>query len=556
MDYLTAFFEQPGGLIVLLDLFLTQFFFYPWIGALLLTGVALGITLITDYIFRKTGLNGILFSIIPFFMLAALHSHHSYTPGITPGLLLSLLFLALFIKMKRDASRLMTGIIVFMISYWLTGIFAFLFLALCILYEFFHRKSVYRYHLLITGLILALLIPYLAWRYIYLIELNQAWLLPVSVSPGEPVRIPLLMLALYYPLIIFLYFAVKTITGRKERRFTWKWQLLGPGILLSLFFVFLLLRFFYDRNNELFLSIDAHYQSSSWQKIIDLSNQYPGHNQLVMVYTNLALYKNGNMADRMFACKQSGNSGLWLEWKRNETAPFFGGEVFYQLGFINEAFRWAFEAMEAKGLNPRSLKRLVNTSIINGDYEIAGKYLNYLDQTLFYHAWAKEQRGLISDTASIALRQELMEKRKLLLKNDFIVDININNIGLDRLLTEHPDNRMAFEYMMASFLLTKNLDAFASNIYRLKGLGYKRIPQHYEEALVLYAGLIRKDVVPVGYTISSRTREQFHQYASTFAANRYSMDNAARALYGGFGNTFWYYMQFSDASRSQTPKKM
>jgi hypothetical protein len=342
----------------------------------------------------------------------------------------------------------------------------------------------------------------------------------------------------------------------KEISFFWNWQTLIPGIFLYLISAYMVVGFAYDRNNELFLNIDNHYQSSSWKKILVLSNQYPGQNQLVMYYTNLALYKNGEMADRMFAFRQSGHSGLWLEWKRNVTAPFFGGEVFYQLGFTNEAFRWAFEAMEVKGLNPRSLKRLVNTSLINRHYEIAGKYLNFLDQTLFYRAWAKVQRQLISDTILIQEQEELVEKRNLLLTKDFITDINTSNIGLDRLLIAHPDNRMAFEYLMASFLLTKNLEAFADNIYRLKYLGYKKIPKHYEEALILYMGLTKKDVVPAGYRISNATRDNFHEYARTFAANRYSMDKAARALSGEFGNTFWYYMQFTEVGGDKTGKKL
>lgn len=555
-DYLSVFFHYPGGLIVLLDSFLTQFFYFPWIGAFLLTLVSLFITLVTNFIIRKIGLNGILFSILPLFLLAALHSYHIYRLSLTLGLLCTLSLLALFIKAGADKSRFWFGVTLFIVSYFLTGFFAFLTLALCLLYDLLYRKGRLRYYMLAAFLILAVAVPYMAWRFVYLLELRQAWLLPVPLTIPKPVMLLLVMLILYYPLLMMLKSITVKFIVHKEISFFWNWQTLIPGIFLYLISAFMVAGFAYDRNNELFLNIDNHYQSSSWKKILALSNQYPGKNQLVMYYTNLALYKNGEMADRMFAYRQSGNSGLWLEWKRNVTAPFYGGEVFYQLGYINEAFRWAFEAMEVKGLNPRSLKRLVNTSIINRHYEIAGKYLNYLDQTLFYRAWARAQRQLISDTILIQGQKELVEKRNLLLTKDFIADISTSNIGLDRLLIAHPDNRMAFEYMMASYLLTKNLEAFADNIYRLRYLGYKKIPQHYEEALILYAGLTKKDVVPAGYRISNTTRDNFYEYARSFAANRYSMDRAARALSREFGNTFWYYMQFVEVSRDQTGKKL
>jgi|GEM_PF-564591 len=550
--YIASFFQNPGGLITFLGSFLTQFFCFTWTGALILALIGLGILLLSRFIFRQIGQPGILFSLFPLILLAALHSNHNYPLSMSLGWFFTVVLLALFIKIKNDKSRFLAGIILFIISYFLTGIFAFLMIALCILYEMLYRKGLFKYYLSAIVLILVLLIPYLGWRFIYLFDLRQAWLMPASFSSLAPVSVLLFLIAMYYPLILLVNYIVQKVSAKSEFSFSWRWPYLLPGTILYLLAVFMLVKFAYDRNNELFLNIDAHYQSSSWKKVLTLSKQYPGHNQLVMYFTNLALYKKGELADKMFQYRQYGTSGLWLEWKRNETAPFFGGEIYYHLGYNNEAYRWAFEAMEAKGPNPRSLKRLVNTSIINRNYEIAGKFLHFLDQTLFYRKWAKDYHRFITDTTLILRQKELMDRRRLLLTKDFIADININNFVLDKLLEDHPDNRMAFEYMMASFLLTKDLEAFAANIYRLKDLGYKKIPQHYEEALVLFAGLTRKDVVPHGYAISNDTRERFHNYASTFAKYRYSKDKAARALSSGFGNTFWYYMQFADVRPGHT----
>lgn len=551
-DYIAGFFQNPGGLITFLDSFLTQFFCYTWVGALILTLNGFGILLLSRYIFKQIGQPGILFSLMPLMLLAALHSNHNYPLSVSLGWLHALAFYALYSRIENDTQRFVSGITFFIISYFLAGIFAFLMIALCILYEVLYRKGHLRYYLIAVILIVVLVIPYLGWRYIYLIDLRQAWFQPVVFSSLYPVRVFLFLMSLYYPVVFLVNSFMLKVLAKTEFNFSWRWPFLVPGTLLYLISIFMLVKFAYDRNNELFLKIDAHYQSSSWKKVLTLSNRYHGHNQLVLYYTNLALYNNGELADKMFQYRQYGTSGLWLEWKRNETAPFFGGEIYYQLGYTNEAYRWAFEAMEAKGLNPRSLKRLANTSIINRKYEVAEKYLHFLDQTLFYRKWAKERQRLIADTTLIFLQKELMDRRRLLITNDFIADINLNSHLLNKLLEAHPDNRMAFEYMMASFLLSKDLEAFAGNIYRLKDLGYKKIPIHYEEALVLYAGLSHKDVVPPGYSISRDTRERFHNYASIFARNRYSMDQAARALSGDFGNTFWYYMQFVAFRPGQT----
>jgi hypothetical protein len=364
-------------------------------------------------------------------------------------------------------------------------------------------------------------------------------------------------MAIYYLVIITFVLLYYKISQNTTLGFYWNnLKHIISGVVIMLIAVIILFNIAYDPKNELFLNIDANYQASKWDKVLALSNQYPGNNQLVMYYTNLALYKSGMLADKLFSFNQSGTSGLWLDWKRNEIAPFYGGELYYHLGYNNEAFRWSFEAMEVKGLNPRSLKRLVLTSIINRDYTIAGKFLNYLDQTLFYRNWANRYRVLIKDTTAVSRYPEIIEKRLLLIKEDFISGTNSQPFELTQLLINHPDNRMAFEYLMVYFLLKKDMESFAANVYRLKEMGYQRIPQHFEEALILYTGITKRNVLPDGLIISTATQKRFHDYANLFALNRYSMNQAAKALYKDFGNTFWYYMQFADddaKSNVETP---
>lgn len=77
----------------------------------------------------------------------------------------------------------------------------------------------------------------------------------------------------------------------------------------------------------------------------------------------LALYKSRQLGDHMFHYNQVGVPGLWLEWKRNWVVTFYGGEIFYHLGYINEAYRWAFEAMVTKA-SPHLLKRLVMHGVL------------------------------------------------------------------------------------------------------------------------------------------------------------------------------------------------
>jgi hypothetical protein len=553
LNYVSDFLLKPGSFISLVGAFITQFFNISWIAAVLMLLVGLLLFFLSQNIFNFYRIKGVVFSFIPVVFLASLHSNHNYLLANSFGWLISLAVFLNYLKISHSRSRYLFGLLSFIVLYYLAGMFSFLTLLLFIIHELLYQKEKDRVYYILAAVVLSILIPFLAWKLIFLIDLKTAWLLPISIISLLSYCLFFSLMAIYYPLIIIIVLLYYSITQKAALNFYWNLKHIVTGVIILFMAIALMIKNAYDPKNELFLNIEASYQASKWNKVFALSKQYPGYNQLVMYYTNLALYRSGMLADKLFGFRQSGTNGLWLDWKRNEIAPFYGGELYYQLGYNNEAFRWAFEAMEVKGLNPRSLKSLALTSIINRDYAIAGKFLNYLDQTLFYRSWANHYRILITDTTAIFKFPEINEKRQLLVKEDFISDINSKLFELTQLLENHPNNRMAYEYMMVSFLLKKDMESFAANIYRLKELGYKKIPQHFEEALILYSGITKRNMVPEGLIISADTQKRFHDYATLFASNRYSMNKAAEVLYKDFGNTFWYYMQFvNDAANSNS----
>jgi hypothetical protein len=247
----------------------------------------------------------------------------------------------------------------------------------------------------------------------------------------------------------------------------------------------------------------------------------------------------------MFYYNQIGVPGLWLNREGDEISLFLGGELFYHLGNINEAYRWAFDSMVTNGQSsPRLLKQLVLTSLINGDLAVAGKYLNILDQSLFYRNWSKHYHNYLNDPDLLLKDPEITGKRHLLIKADFVSGSNDSEIALKPLFENHPDNRMAFEYYMSSLLLEKDLNAFAANIDRIKDFGYREIPVHYEEALLIYMGYVKKNVMPQGYGIRKSTVQRFKEYAKVYSSRSGSPETAAQSFDKSFGNTYWFYFHF------------
>ncbi len=321
-----------------------------------------------------------------------------FKTGQIVGVILALLFACLYLLLANNLYRYIIGGVVWLLLYHLSGSFALFASVLAILFELFYFNSKTKWLRILAIVLISVGVPYLGWKFFYLIPFQNAWFYPLPFWGVE--RMPLFAaLLLYFPVVILLFSGYKQIRKKDALVAPWNYASILAGSVVIIAGIVVVKTKSYDPKIEIFLGMDHYVQAEDWNKVIDLSKKYQGTNRLVLYYTNMALYKTGQFSNRMFDFSQHGINGLRLEWTRDEVTPFFGGEIFYHLNYINEAYRWAFESMVAKGLNPRSLKRLVQTSLINGQYKLAAKYLNILDQTMFYKDWAAKYKTYVSDTA-------------------------------------------------------------------------------------------------------------------------------------------------------------
>lgn len=543
-NYFTNFLARPGGLSIYFGAFLSQFYVIPLAGVFIVTLTGITICLLANYIFRKHNIFGILWSIIPVLLLVALNSDHRYNLGYSLGFILALIFTAIYISIREDYNRYTAGIIIWFFLYFVTGGFSLLAIVLFIIHELLYIKEHYRFFVALGYASIVVFFPYLAWHYIFFIPITDTWLYPVLFPFDGITKIVLLILLAYIPLLLIVIKIWLVLSKKTQLLFGWNWKTVTVGIIVLLTFPWGIKEYSYDIKTELILGIDNSVQHSKWDKALKLSSRYPGTNRLVVYFTNLALYKTGQLGDHLFHYNQFGIQGLWLDWPGNEFSLFLGGDIFYHLGYINEAYRWAFDAMVAKGQSPRLLKRLFMISLINGNSTNAEKYLNILDETLFYRKWAQHYRNYLDDPNLLLNDPEIIEKRHLLIHVDFIVSTNNKNSVLSQLLKSHPDNRMAFEYYMAALLLDKDISAFAANINRLKDFGYKEIPEHYEEALLVYMFYAKKNIVPEGYLIRESTIQRFSDYSNAYSSYSGNANMAAQNLNKRYGNTYWFYLHF------------
>ncbi len=132
--------------------------------------------------------------------------------------------------------------------------------------------------------------------------------------------------------------------------------------------------------------------SRDWCGILDKAESRPPVSLAEISAVNLAMAKKGVLLSEMFRFLQPGPEALFPDYALGYVVALTAGESVYHSGLLNTARHYAFEEYESYpnyNQSARHMKRLAEIDLINGNHEVARRYLKNLDKTLFYHHWAK-----------------------------------------------------------------------------------------------------------------------------------------------------------------------
>ena len=404
-NYVWDIVKQPGGVADLLGRFCTQFFLYAWVGAVIIGILLLAIQLLVSRFVGGGWFYGL--SYVPSFLLwLFLLDEHALLGGVC-AVLLTLLAVWGLSKLPKGLVRYIGIIVALPILYWMVGIY-------------WTGSHYYRYPkvfptLLYVAWLLALAIPLLVY-------VCRKWL---KDSKG-----------LVIPLCSFALVAV----------------VMGAVVWKNANF-----------KAEKVMQYDFMASHQQWNRIIETANKEKPNNQIGVTVQNLALAMRGVLLDQMQNYNQNGIAGLLPDVQSDATSPMPTAEAFYQLGMINVAQRTVFEAQEAIldfQKSGRCYKRLAQTNLIIGSYEVARKYLMALQKTLFYSDWANETLSLLGDEVAIAKHPEYGRLRKWAYKDNFFFSDHVTPEMLESLYSGCTDNSMAYQYLIAYYMLTGDRERY------------------------------------------------------------------------------------------------
>ncbi|MBN2103478.1 hypothetical protein JW835_05495 [bacterium] len=550
-SFLQQHLTYPGGLADYLGAFLTQCFYYDWIGSIVLAGIVLLVCLVTYGLLRKWAVSfpWILLCCLPGAFLLALHIQFQHPLSSTLALLLCLtgVWIQQYFQNKPTWLNVLIFFILGSAVFYLAGGLFLLFAFMTIIDTLDSRNQYSR--MLPYGLI-TLLVPYIAAKFIFIISINQAY---AYLIPGEALNeyawVGYALMALYPVLLISakIYFS-------RQRAYAPVLKILIPVILLGITGSALFTR---DRIQRTHYQVLKLARQKQWSKLLDFAGQLPFQTPIFSVEINRALYHTPGdtiartrlLGETMFSYSQPfGAKGLLISDQTRVHFPMEKSDLTLDLGFVNESIHWASEALSAQGETPYSLKRLATLYMVKGEFKIAQIYINRLKRTVLYKKWAYQAESNITSDYYLHQDSWIREMRQNLMKTDHIVENANPCLSLEKIIRKNPENRMAYDYLLTYALLSKNIPAFIETIARANTYYPILLPKHYEEAILLYIYVLKGSKLDLkGFKIRKTSYEQrFKTFQSIFEKAGGNPTNAKPAMFQFLKDSYWYYYLYQD----------
>lgn len=521
-DYFCGRMAEPGGLARYIAEFLVQFYNSVTFGALVLALLfMLLLVTMSKVVFvsrlerQERFTDTFVLCMIPLLLLWYTMGDESVLLTYAVALELALVAIILW---RRFASRNMllrwvTMLVMIPLLYWLLG------------------PMVLMVALFLSPWPLAVV----ALVYAVALILASAWVLPYPLTRlmlgvgyyRFPETLPYALMGL--PLLIFLFHWL-------YRKGYLYWLKPGPLLAGVCILGFLGVPMGFDERKYELIEYDYLVRANDWQAVIDKAEKKMPNLPMSVSATNLALAMTNQLGDRAFDFYQRGSQGLLPKFERNFATTQLTGEIYFRLGLVNTAQRFAFEAMEAipnYNKSGRVMKRLAETNLINGQYKVARKYLKMLEKTIFYRRWAQRTMALVGDEKAIQTHPLYGTLRQYRLQDDFLFsDRELDKI-CGQLFVHNQQNQMAAQYLVMLPLLDGDIPRFMQFVQVVQNrIQYN--PRHCQEGIA-FAFMQQRQQPPKG-AVSQMMLQQMNDFARV-----YSQDQNSPEL-NRFRNTVWYYL--------------
>ncbi len=543
--------SQPGGLIIYLASFFTQFLYHPWLGAAIITLILL---LIQRLAYKSFDFNQkyLLLSYIPSFLLLViitsvgsslyLMNHVESVFAYMLQILIILFSYYLFKDMDESSQGLITVFwLVPLLYFALSGsavIYFFGLILLCRTFAVSYRNKFLTY----LACIVMYALSYLLAKFVVYTHFadNQVLfgiypIIPTQNSGEE--LLPHLFLVAY-----FIYVAIEQrfipLSGRIRSSARWSYTNLIWFILFCAGTATL------ANTNDCFrheMVIDQAIQRRNYEEALKVGKDVQHPTRVMTVLRNYALVLSGKAGEKMFEYPQDFKTdGLFLDYNKDGLLFPVGPMIYFNLGAKHLATEWADNNYKRRSNSFRVLNNYALIATANGHLNAAKDIADVLNETLYHKEFGNKLAELSSDNSQINNDSVLGGIKKRLSDNyykfpskgeytEFICDFYRKNI----------DNEVAFDYYMMAALLNKNIPKLSWGINLYYKLHNKlNLPKHYAEAAAL-CNYVNKESLFVPPSV----QQKFNEFLKLQKEHK-NKENEKNIMRQQYGDTFWWYFMY------------
>ncbi len=305
------------------------------------------------------------------------------------------------------------------------------------------------------------------------------------------------------------------------------------------------------------LVVERCARTEAWEELVSEARKMAetGYDLSVSWHVNRALCKTGRLADEMFSFPQHPfgllpGTRAFAETGGEDIASLCYSDVFTLVGRVNDAAWKGYQVLELYGDRPWILERLVLLELARGQTAAARVLLGALSKDVIYGRSAREHLARLAADPSADGDPRVTALRSMMPTEDTI-GLFTYEAMFQGLLKVNARNRAAHEYLMAHYLLSGRLRDAVQALSHLKGLGSDmlppdyRLPRHYGEAVLLYASATSDRVDVAGLQVDEATQRSFRDFHQTLSRYGGNANAAMRELAEQHGDSYFLYYTYT-----------
>jgi hypothetical protein len=551
----SLFFKQqllvPGGLLTYVATFFTQFFYHPWTGAMMLYGWWLLLTWLTKRAFQLSDKWPTLTLIPVILILTTIVDMgywiyvlklrgHLFVTTIGTTAIAALLWGFRCLSAKPRAAYVFMTVAV---GYPIMGIYALAAALLMGIYTW-RLEGSRNTCLLLTAEAVASVVtmPLIYYRYVYFQTNlgNIYWAeLPLFVVAEEhhAYYLPYYLLAAFFLLLAIGY---RRNLGSHIMK-SCRTAIAVQSIMLAIMGYGLYHFWNKDENFHNELSMMRCLEQCDWDGVLKTAaRQEKEPTSAITMMKNIALARLNRQSTEMYRYKNG---------SRQPEAPFpmslmqMGGvQVYYNYGMTNYSYRLCMELGVEYSWRAEYLKYMIRCALLNGENNVARKYIKTLKHTCYFKDWAEWAEGLLGNREAQERDQETGFITHMMQYPDLLGSDQGDTQGfvMKRLNKLRSNDPVFQEQALIASLWLKDETAFwyhFSDYVRLHP--NQPIPRYFQEAAYFFA--LKEERPDIGrMPFDQGIKESFDRFMEAASPYEGSEPDVAKHALMFFSDTYYY----------------